>query len=329
MSGDYQTARRMALKAQALPPLDFSGKDVLDVGCDHGFWSFTAARAGARCVVGLDRGRMVRGQGFVDLVAQNKATAAADPALQGCDFRRIDLGKQWHSFGWFDLILVMSVYHHVYQQCANHHAIWFWLHHHCNMEGEVIFEGPTDDSDPVVRANVEAANQAQFNADAILAAAQEYFEVEYHGPALHEPTRSVYRCVAKPRQVKLTDAHMIDGAGGASKAFECHGGRRMAEIETIFGFRPVPGTLNLRLSGPFDWDRGYFRAQIFDAVDRAVGFDGEWAPRWMRFYPLKIDGLYAIALRFEGEKYDTRFMEVIAPERLRDRLVGPRVRIER
>jgi hypothetical protein len=82
-------------------------------------------------------------------------------------------------------------------------------------------------------------------------------------------------------------------------------------------------------SSPFDWDAEYFRAQILDVKDRSRGIDSKWGPRWARFYPVRVDGEDAFALRFESEHYDLRFMELIAPRKLRDMVHGPAVRVER
>lgn len=326
MTGDYQTEKRMGQKMAAIPFPDFTGKSVLDVGCDHGFWSFTAARSGAAKVVGLDRNREVRGKGLTNLVAQNEAIARHDHTLGTCTFQKINLGKEWKSFGRFDVVLVMSVYHHIFEQCGDHGAVWFWLWKHCAQE--LLFEGPVDDTDPVVKANV-TQHRAEFTHDKIFAAAGVYFDVEYIGPALHEPTRFVYRLKPKDHIRKTTEAVMLAGAGGATPAFHYAKDRRIGEIKSILGFRPVPGSLNLRLDGPFDWDAGYYRSQILDVVDRSKGLESEWAPRWMRFYPLTIDGVEAVAIRFEGERYDQKFMEVVAPVMLREKLTGPRVVITR
>lgn len=97
----------------------------------------------------------------------------------------------------------------------------------------------------------------------------------------------------------------------------------------MLGFRPVPGSLNVQIDRPFAWDDGFFRAQILDVKDRAKGLQSEWEPRWARFYPLTIDGEDSCAIRFEGERYDPAFLELIAPDRLRDLVPGPRVTIAR
>ena len=64
---------RMQQKLAAIEDVipDLTGKDVLDIGCDFGFWSFLSAERGADKVVGLDRNRDVKGLGKVDLVGLN------------------------------------------------------------------------------------------------------------------------------------------------------------------------------------------------------------------------------------------------------------------
>lgn len=326
---DYQTERRMALKRQAIPLPAFSGKRVLDVGTDHGYWAFLAAEQGAQFVLGLDRNREVRGRGFANLIAQNTAIAKAKKQYNACSFERINLGKEWRGFGKFDVVLVMSVYHHIFNNCGDHNAVWFWLAQHCNVGAELIWEGPLDDVDSVVKANVSDGNRKSYTRDNILTAAARYFEGEFVGPALHEPTREVWRFRPRPQRERLTWGKMVDGAGGATAAFEYADGRRMDEIEEAMGWRPVPGSLNLAVDGPFNWDDGYYRAQVLDVIERGKGLDVNWSPRWARFYPLTIDGVAACGFRFEGEGYRRNFLELIAPVKLRDAVKGPLVTIAR
>lgn len=327
---DYQTPERMARKRQAVPlPGDLSGKAALDVGCDMAAWSFLCAERGAARVVGIDRNRTVRGAGYVDLLAMNQAVARQRGLTDRCsiDFRFRDLGKQWGEVpGEFDLILCLSMYHHWFENCGDHQPIWFWLWRHCSQAGEVLWEGPVDDNDPVVRANVSEAHRRLYSRETIFDAAGRYFDAEYVGPALHEPTREVWRLKPINRASlysRATMATMEDGAGGASAAFRHANNRRIEEIARAVGIECVPGSLNLRCAHAFPWDEHYYRAEISDVIERGRGLDGPWSPRWARFYPVKINHEPAFAFRFEGESYDGKFVELIAECYLRECVSAP------
>lgn len=327
MTGDYQTPARMAAKLRAIPLPDMKGKRVLDVGTDHGAWCFLAAERGAVDALGLDRNRDVRGRGVVDLIAQNRDEANRQGVK--CRFEHINIGKEWREFGRFDLVLVLSVFHHLYEACGDLRAVWFWLSRHVTHDGVLLWEGPLDDGDPVVRANVSADNRPRYNRDAILGAAGLYFRAEHIGPALHEPTREVWRFMPRGSPHREWEGTVKSGAGGATAAFLHADGRRCREIEKALGFLPFPGSLNVLLGDPFDWAADYYRAQVLDVAERGKGLDVEWKPRWARFYPLTIQGVSAWSFRFEGEKYNERFLELIAPTKLRDRISGPEVTIAR
>ena len=92
---------RLRLKMNAIPLPDLHDKEVLDIGCDFGFWSFLAASLGAKRVLGLDRNRSVKGTGFVNLVEMNRQNAQEN-GLPACDFAEVNIGKQWREFGRFD-----------------------------------------------------------------------------------------------------------------------------------------------------------------------------------------------------------------------------------
>lgn len=311
----------MQAKARAIPWPELAGKTLLDVGCDHGWWCWRALDMHAAKVVGLDRGRMVEG-GFVELAARNRQWAEDHYEGQDCAFHATDIGRQWHEFGRFDVVLCLSMYHHVYHNCGDHAPIWFWLWRHC--DGELLWENPIGTDDPVVRMNVAAALHAGYTRAAILEAAEPYFEIEHIGPAQHVPTREVWRCTPRALEPKVYRAKIESGAGGAAPAFQFAGGRRIGEVEEAIGVRPIPGSLNLRAWDDFDWNGRYYRAGILDPVDRK-DIRSEWRPRWARFYPLAVNGIPAHAFRFEGDRYDPRFVELIADrlliEELRDRPV--------
>jgi hypothetical protein len=211
------------------------------------------------------------------------------------------------------------VYHHVYEACGgDHKPIFFWLRRQCADLATVIWEGPVDLSDPVVRLNVSPENQNGYTLDAIRAAAQRYFMIEELGPAVHEPTRWAFKMTAKPLRAELIKARVVAGAGGATKAFLHANGRRIKEIFDATGIEPFPGSLNLHLDRPFDWSHSYLRVEMMDVRDRAQGFNGEWHKRWAKIVPCQYDNQDCFAFRFEKEKYDLAFIEVLADIKLRN-----------
>ncbi len=317
---------RMRLKMKAIELPDLAGLDVLDVGCDGAFWSFLASNRGAKRVLGLDRNRIIRDVGLIDLIHMNRATVREYPQLGNCEFERIDLGKQWKDFGKFHVIFLFSLYHHIYQNTGGDHLpIWFWLWRHLKPRGVLLWENPVGTDDGVVQKDVSKEYHRNYTMEAIAAAASQYFKVEPIGHSLHEPTRWVYQFRPKTTTVWETQAKTRDGAGGATKAFLYRDGRRMKEIEAILGYEPYPGSLNLVCEADFPWNENYYRAQILDVKDRKLGLESEWAPRWGRFYPVEIGQSFfqktvAHAFRFEGERYPEHFVELIGPTRLRGHL---------
>ncbi len=204
--GDYQTTKRMADKMKAIPiPADLTGVRVLDVGCDHGFWSRLASERGAEYVLGVDRGRWVRQKGFVDLAAQNNAKG-----WHRCEFQNHDLGKVWPELGTFDLIFCFSLYHHWYGQCGNHAAIWKWLYDHlAKPHGVLLWEGPHSTRDGTARSVTRDAGD--YTRESILGAARGFFDVEIVGEALHRAHREVWRAIPA-----LGETDDDDDVGGSS-----------------------------------------------------------------------------------------------------------------
>ena len=181
--GEYQRPERMAAKASWMPPVK-PGARVLDVGCDHGHWSAIALQQGAGSVLGIDRGRDVRGRGFVNLADENHVR------VKGAEFNEYEIGKQWPELGEFDLIYVMSVYHHIYEACGGSHLpIWYWLRQQCADNGMVVWESPVDLRDPVAQRHISSQWASNYNNVALQQAMGRYFTVEKSGPAVHEPFR--------------------------------------------------------------------------------------------------------------------------------------------
>jgi hypothetical protein len=214
----------------------------------------------------------------------------------------------------------MSLYHHIFNVCGDHRAIWYWLSR--VTAGVLLWENPVDTSDVVVQMNLARELWPDYNEQQIRAAALEYFDIDFEGPAIHEVTRSVWRLKPKQNTIAIYRGTAQAGAGGAAKAFSHANGRRIAEIRKILGKDMVAGSLNVMLEQNFDWDHRYFRARLLDLADRSTGLAGRWAERWVRFYPLSVNGTAAWAMRFEGERYPANFVELISDQPLRPLLAA-------
>jgi len=308
----------MLEKMDAIPVGDLHGVNVLDVGCDAGFWSFMAASEGAQSVVGLDRNRTIKGK-KVDLVAENNRIARRHARLKNCRFLEQNIGKQWRLHGLFQRIFMFSVYHHIFENCMDHESIWLWARLQCWPGSILIYEGPLDDKDVVVQKNVSEDKRWMFTREKIVAAAEKYFDVEYVGPAKHEPHRHVFRLKAKAMTNPDTfTGRAKHGAGGASIAFMHGRGARMDAIRDILGFTPFPGSLNVDLDRNFEWGSGYFRADLMDWRNRSEGFDSPICIKKVRFYPVTVNDYHAYVMRFEKDDYAPNFVEIVADCKLRD-----------
>jgi 2-polyprenyl-3-methyl-5-hydroxy-6-metoxy-1,4-benzoquinol methylase len=191
--GEYQTPERMAQKLATIPlPADLTGKTVLDLGCDHGFWSKLASDRGASRVLGIDHNRIVRGEGWVDLVARCRARD-----WPRCEFREVDLGREWPDLGQWDVVLCLAVYHHVYAQAGDHGVMWRWLRSCVAPGGLLLWDGPWDTQDSVAAERARTGG-GEYTREAILEAAREVFDVEILGPAGYRAHRFVLRC--RPRE---------------------------------------------------------------------------------------------------------------------------------
>lgn len=305
---------RMLQKLEALKNIlpDWRGKKVLDIGCDFGFWSFIAAQGGAD-VLGLDRSREVKNIGYVDIPKLNHETAIENGL--NASFAGYEAGVQWWELGGADVVLMLSLYHHVYHNTGgDHEPIWYWLKRHT--KGFLIWENPLSADDSVVQMNVHEGFHGNYNEKAIKEAAERYFNIVYEGQALHETTRTVWKLEPKPMNDVKQTGEVFKGAGGASKAFVYGNERRINEIHAILGMRPIPGSMNVFLSDNFEWDRGYYRSALLDVVDRKKGLDSDWAYRPVRYYPVTVNDMKAFAMRFEGEKYPLNMVELISDQKL-------------
>lgn len=327
MSGDYQTAERMRLKLEAIPLPDLHGMSVLDVGCDHGFWSFLAADRGARRVVGLDRNRKIQGE-WVDLIKRNQ-TLANHQCSADVRFYETDIGKSWRTFGSFDVVFMFSLYHHIFNNVGEHEPIWFWLWQQMNKGSVLLWENPMNISDPVARNHITSNLHHLYHSSAILEAAKHYFYGEMIGPALHSPTREVWQFTPKRIERNVIPCVVREGSGGATRAFTFADCRRIREIENGLGLHAYPGSLNLHAFEPkLDWDKNYYPIQLMDVINRKLGFNSDWGPRTCRLYPLTMQthmgesSVPVYAMRFHKDTYPRGLIEVIAEGKLRHLLTN-------
>lgn len=99
--GDYPACKWRAF-AHALPA-DLSGKTVLDIGCNAGFYSFEMKRRGAARVVGIDS----------DPAYLAQARFAAEVNGAEIEFRELDVYQVAQLGCKFDLVLFMGLLYHL------------------------------------------------------------------------------------------------------------------------------------------------------------------------------------------------------------------------
>jgi tRNA (mo5U34)-methyltransferase len=99
--GDYPR-QKFARFADALPA-DLTGKSVLDVGCNAGFYSFEMKRRGAARVVGLDSDERYLAQ----------ARLAAEVLGHDIELRRLDVYDVGRLGERFDVVIFMGVLYHL------------------------------------------------------------------------------------------------------------------------------------------------------------------------------------------------------------------------
>lgn len=99
--GDYPAVKFRGF-ADALPQ-DLTGKSVLDIGCNGGFYSLEMKRRGAARVLGIDYDE--------DYLAQ--ARFAAEVTGQEIEFRRLSVYDVGALGERFDLVIFMGVFYHL------------------------------------------------------------------------------------------------------------------------------------------------------------------------------------------------------------------------
>lgn len=184
---EYQSDERMARKLAALPTIDFAGKSVLDIGAHHGWWCRWAIDQGAAGALGLERDEVT--------LAAARQLAHEYPSVQ---FEEFHGGLDWRTFGTFDLVLCMSMYHHAFGLSGDHDRLWAWLHAQTADTGVLIWESPMDTGRETPRKAARSFAPL-YTPHAILTAARRYFDVTIHGPAGHDRSRTILVCRPLPR----------------------------------------------------------------------------------------------------------------------------------
>jgi tRNA (mo5U34)-methyltransferase len=99
--GDYPEIKFAAFRNAI--PADLTGKTVLDIGCNAGFYSLEMKRRGAARVVGIDSDEQYLAQ----------ARFAAEVNGADIDFRQLDIYDVAQLHERFDLVLFMGVLYHL------------------------------------------------------------------------------------------------------------------------------------------------------------------------------------------------------------------------
>ena len=168
-------------------PEDLSGKRVLDIGCNKGFFSFECLRRGANKVVGIDV--------LPEIIGVLQQIVPCSRLFKGLKFYKMQFGRELASFGKFDLILFLSCYHYVYGDLKSHNKIFSILSSLC--VERVILELPLELDDNFARKFLKTKCQGEslagYNYHTILHAASRYFgSVRYMANSGFLRTRDIF-----------------------------------------------------------------------------------------------------------------------------------------
>jgi SAM-dependent methyltransferase len=177
-------------------------KHVLDVGCNTGYFSFFAARSGAR-VVGIDHDPEVLGQVFRD---------AREEGLDVLPLA-VDIARPSPRLGWrnseipsfmdraegaFDLVMMLAVLHHILVQ--DRIPLRDVLKLGADLTTDALIIEFVPPSDPLFRRIARGRDHlhARFNESTFESAAREFFDIERKEP-LPETDRVIYLLRIKGR----------------------------------------------------------------------------------------------------------------------------------
>jgi riboflavin kinase len=122
-----------------------------------------------------------------------------------------------------------------------------------------------------------------------------------------------YQKIFEDLQTERIRGRVASGLGEGQYYISREGYRR--QFSEKLGFDPSPGTLNLKLDGPFAPDESDPKSvRIEGFEDEGRTFGGCWCR------PVMIDGIKGAIVRPERTSYPATLLELIAPENLRKAL---------
>jgi SAM-dependent methyltransferase len=150
---------------------EIKDKRVLDIGCNKGLFSFIVKQHGAKYVRGIDP-------------LESSITLAkeiANTLKLEIDFRCEKFSKQLLSEEPYDIVLCLSSYHYLYQECQNHRAIFRMLSVICD---EMYWENPWDMTDVTCKSKFDQLMPDRipdYTREKILEALTRYFDYTFIG----------------------------------------------------------------------------------------------------------------------------------------------------
>ncbi|HEX4770717.1 MAG TPA: TIGR04290 family methyltransferase [Bryobacteraceae bacterium] len=132
--GDYPSFKWQQLQASI--PSDLSGKTVLDIGCNGGFYSIEMKRRGAARVIGIDS----------DPAYLNQARFAAQATGADIQFHQLDVYDIAALKEKFDIVLFMGVLYHL-----RHPLLALDLLHEHVVRDTLIFQSMLRGSSSILR----------------------------------------------------------------------------------------------------------------------------------------------------------------------------------
>jgi len=137
---------------RCLADVDFGGKDVLDIGCWDGFWSFLAERRGARSVLASDDLTQNWSDGRGIHLARELLGSCIEVRQDVSVYALESLGRQ------FDVILCLGVYYHL----LDPFLAFAQIRHCCRPNAVVVLEGDAWRTGPAEEAALYRVGDARY-----------------------------------------------------------------------------------------------------------------------------------------------------------------------